>query len=66
MEESVFILQSKKKTHFMWAPYSPDLNPLDLFLWGPLKDMWLSRHHTRSQNSYKKSHKKMLLMLIEI
>ena len=22
----------------MWAPYSPDLNPLDYFVWGHLKD----------------------------
>ena len=27
------------KTDFVWAPYSPDLNPLDFFLWGHLKDM---------------------------
>ena len=26
------------KTDFVWAPYSPDLNPLDFFLWGHLKD----------------------------
>ena len=26
------------KTPFEWAPYSPDLNPLDFFLWGYLKD----------------------------
>ena len=26
------------KTDFVWAPYSPDLNPLDFFLWGYLKD----------------------------
>ena len=29
---------SKLKTDFAWAPYSPDLNPLDFFLWGYLKD----------------------------
>ena len=27
------------KTDFVWAPYSPDLNPLDFFLWGHLKDI---------------------------
>ena len=27
------------KTNFVWAPYSPDLNPLDFFLWGHLKDV---------------------------
>ena len=27
------------KTDFVWAPYSPDLNPLDFFLWGHLKDL---------------------------
>ena len=27
------------KTDFVWSPYSPDLNPLDFFLWGHLKDM---------------------------
>ena len=27
------------KTNFEWAPYSPDLNPLDFFLWGHLKDV---------------------------
>ena len=26
------------KTGFPWAPYSPDLNPLDYFVWGHLKD----------------------------
>ena len=26
------------KSDFVWAPYSPDLNPLDFFLWGHLKD----------------------------
>ena len=26
------------KTEFEWAPHSPDLNPLDFFLWGYLKD----------------------------
>ena len=26
------------KTENIWPPYSPDLNPLDLFLWGYLKD----------------------------
>ena len=26
------------KTDFEWAPYSPDINPLDFFLWGYLKD----------------------------
>ena len=26
------------KTEFVWAPHSPDLNPLDFFLWGYLKD----------------------------
>ncbi|KAI6650019.1 hypothetical protein LOD99_6234 [Oopsacas minuta] len=26
------------KTNFEWAPYSPDLNPPDFYLWGYLKD----------------------------
>ena len=26
------------KTDFNWAPHSPDLNPLDFFLWGHLKN----------------------------
>ena len=26
------------KTENIWPPYSPDLNPLDFFLWGYLKD----------------------------
>ena len=30
-------LISKRALH-EWAPYSPDLNPLDFFLWGYLKD----------------------------
>ena len=25
--------------YFVWAPYSLDLNPLDFFLWGHLKDL---------------------------
>ena len=27
-----------KKSHFKWAPRSPDLNPLDYFVWAYLKD----------------------------
>jgi len=27
------------KTNFIWVPYSPNLNPLDFFLWGHLKDV---------------------------
>ncbi len=27
-----------RKTQYVWAPHSPDLNPLDFFLWGYLKD----------------------------
>ncbi|XP_012946213.1 uncharacterized protein LOC106013905 [Aplysia californica] len=27
-----------RKSEHIWAPHSPDLNPLDFFLWGYLKD----------------------------
>ena len=28
-----------RKCEFSWPPYSPDLNPCDLFLWGHLKEL---------------------------
>ena len=33
------------KTDFPWAPHSPDLNPLDFFLWGYLKDCVYRENH---------------------
>ena len=41
-----------KNAAFPWAPYSPDLNPLDFFLWGYLKSR-VFRHNPQTVEDLK-------------
>ena len=36
---TAIINQRVPENKTVWAPYSPELNPLRLFLWGQLKDL---------------------------
>ena len=45
----------RKRVRFNWPPYSPDLNPLDFYLWGYLKSKVYSNPYPDTVEQLKKN-----------